>query len=360
MKAAVCNEFGKPLVIEEVDLSPPGKGQVKVRFAATAVCHSDIHDIKGELGGKPPFLGGHESAGYVEEVGEGVTAYKTGDSVVVTLISNCGNCYYCNTGMPHLCMNKFRPNPEVLLRNKQGEPLRAMGGVGGFAEYGVVGESQIVHVPEDMPMASVSLMACGVITGFGAVVNRAQVRPKDSVVVIGIGGVGINAIQGAAISGAYPIIAVDLLDNKLEAALKFGATHTVQADQDDAIDVVRQLTSGRGANYVFIMVGSVPALRQGFSMAGSRGMTVIVGLPPVKDMLTISPMEFIASEKVMTGGFMGSTNLRVDIPYLVMLYQTGRLKLDELITNRYPLEKINEAIESVEKGEAIRNVIVFE
>lgn len=359
MKAAVCNEFGKPLDIEEVDLSPPGKGQVKVRLAATAVCHSDIHDIKGELGGKLPFVGGHESAGYVEEVGEGVTSVKPGDPVVVTLLSSCGNCYYCNTGMPHLCMNKFRPDPEVKLRNRKGEPLRAMGGVGGFAEYAVVGESQIVLVPEDMPLDSVALMACGVITGFGAVVNRAQVKPKSSVVVIGIGGVGINAVQGAAISGAYPIIAVDVLDNKLEAALKFGATHTVKADQEDAIDVVKKLTSGRGADYVFVMVGSVPALRQGFSMTGSRGMTVIVGLPPVKDTLTISPMEFIASEKVLTGGFMGSTNLRVDIPYLVTLYQTRRLKLDELITNRYPLEKINEAIESVERGEAIRNVIMF-
>jgi len=359
MKAAVCYEFAKPLTIEEVELTPPQKGELKVRIVATAICHSDIHDIKGELGGKTPFVGGHESAGYVEEVGTDVTSVKPGDPVVVTLLSSCGYCFYCRTGMPHLCMNRWRPDAEIHLRNKEGQPLRPMGAVGGFAEYAVVGESQVAQVPSEMPLDSAALLSCGVITGYGAVVNRAKVRPNNSVVVVGIGGVGINGIQGAAISGAYPIIAVDVLDNKLEAARKFGATHSVNANQDDAVEVVRKLTSGRGADYVFIMVGGVPAIKQGFSMAGSRGMTVIVGLSPMKETITFSPMEFIASEKMLTGGFMGSTNLKVDIPRLVALYQAGRLKLDELITNRYPLERINEGIESVEKGEAIRNVIMF-
>ncbi|MEE8419371.1 MAG: Zn-dependent alcohol dehydrogenase [Dehalococcoidales bacterium] len=360
MKAAVCYEFNKPLVIEEIDLRPTGEGEVKVRLSATALCHSDIHDIKGELGGDLPFVGGHESAGYVEEVGTNVRSVKPGDSVVVTLLKSCGNCFYCVTGMPHLCESRFQPNGQAHLHNKQGQPLIPKGNVAGFAEYALVDESQVVRIPDDMPKDRAALLACGVITGFGVVVNRARVKPMSSVVVVGTGGVGLNAVQGAAFSGAYPIIAVDVLDAKLEAARTFGATHTVNAGQDDAIEAVKKLTSGRGADYVFVTVGSVAAIHQGFSMSGNRGTTVIVGLPLMKDTLSISPFEFIASERVLTGGFMGSTNLKVDIPRLVDLYQAGSLKLDELITARYPLEKIDEAIGAVESGEALRNVIMFE
>ena len=360
MKAAICYEFGKPLVIEEVDITPPGKGEVKVRVATTAICHSDIHDMKGELPGPLPFVGGHEVAGYIEEVGGGVASVQPGDPVVVSLLSSCGTCHYCMTGFTHLCQAKFSPRPEVRLRDRQGKPLDQKAGVGGFAEYVLVDESQIVKIPPEMPIDRAALLACGVITGFGGVVNRARVRPLSSVVVVGIGGVGINAIQGAAFSGAYPVIAVDVLENKLQSALSFGATHTVKADQSNVVEAVREMTSGRGADYVFVTVGNVGAIQQGFSMSGPRGMTVITGLPPMKDMLNISPFDFIPSERVLTGGFMGSVNLKADIPMLVTLYQAGRLKLDELITGRYPLERINEAVESTEKGEVIRNVIMFE
>ena len=359
MKAAICYEFGKPLVVEDVELAPPGKGEVKVRLATTAVCHSDIHDIKGELPGPVPFVGGHESAGYIDEVGPDVTSVKAGDTVVVTLLSSCGNCFYCITGLPHLCEAKFSRKPEVRLRNKQGQPLAQRGGVAGFAEYVLVNESQVMIVPKEMPLERAALLSCGVITGFGAVVNRAQVKPLRSAVVMGLGGVGMNAIQGAAYSGAYPIIAVDVLDSKMKTAMDFGATHTVNAGRDDAIEAVKQLTSGRGADYVFVTVGSIAAIRQGLSMSGPRGTTVIIGLPPVKEMLSFMPLELIGSEKTMTGCFMGSTNLKVDIPRLIALYQAGHLKLDELITGRYPLELINEAIESTEKGEALRNLIMF-
>ena len=360
MKVAVCYEFGKPLVIEEADLDSPKKGEVKVRIAATAVCHSDIHDIKGELPGKLPFVGGHESAGYIDEVGEGVTSVKPGDPVVVSLLKSCGKCFFCITGLPHLCEARMAPPGVPTLRTEEGQPLVQKGGVAGFAEYILVDESQVVKIPPEMSLDRAALLACGVITGFGAVVNRTKVRPLSSVVVIGIGGVGINSIQGAAFSGAFPIIAADVLDAKLETARSFGATHTVNARRDDAIDTVKQMTSGRGADYVFVTVGSVAAIRQGFSMSGPRGTTVIIGLPPMKDMMSFSPFEFITSERILTGGFMGSTNLRIDIPNLVKLYQAGHLKLDELITARYPLERINEAIASTEKGEALRNVIVFE
>lgn len=361
MKAAICYEFGKPLVVEDVELAPPGKGEVKVRLAATAICHSDIHDIKGELPGALPFVGGHESSGYVDEVGLDVKYVKTGDPVIVSVVtSGCGACFYCITGFPHLCEAGFSRKPEVRLRNKQEKPLAQKGGVAGFAQYVLVNESQVVKIPREMPLDRAALLACGVIAGFGAVVNRAQVKPFRSVVVMGTGGVGINAIQGAAYSGAYPIIAVDVLDSKMKTAIDFGATHTVNAKRSDAVEAVKQLTSGRGADYVFVTVGSVPAIRQGFSMSGPRGTTVIIGLPPVKDMLSFSPMELIRSERTLTGGFMGSTNLKVDIPRFITLYQAGRLKLDEIITGRYPLAGINEAIESTEKGEALRNVIMFE
>ena len=359
MKAAICYEFGKPLVIEEIEIAPPKKSEVKVRVATTAICHSDIHDLKGELPGGTPFVGGHEVAGYIDEIGSDVAGLKSGEPVVVSLVKSCGKCYFCITGMPHLCEGFGQMKPEAHLRNKQGQPLMAKGGVGGFAEYVVVDESQVVVIPEEMPIDRAALLACGVITGFGAVVNRMKVRPFNSVVVIGTGGVGLNAIQGAAYSGAYPIIAVDVLDNKLKAALDFGATHTVNSKQVDPIEAVKKMTSGRGADYVFVTVGSISAVRQGFSMTGPRGTAVVIGLPPFKETLSLSPMEFIRAERSISGAFMGSVNLKVDIPRLVKLYQSGVLKLDELITGRYPLEKINEAVASVEKGEALRNVIMF-
>ncbi|UCC16132.1 MAG: zinc-binding dehydrogenase [Dehalococcoidales bacterium] len=177
---------------------------------------------------------------------------------------------------------------------------------------------------------------------------------------MGLGGVGINAIQGAAIAGAYPIIGVDVLDEKMENAMKYGATHMVNATREDAADAVRELTYGRGADYVFITVGSVAAINQGMMMAGTRGNTIVIGLPPIQDQLCFSPMSIIASEKQLTGAFMGSTNLKTDIPKMIALYQAGKLKLDELITNRYPLDKINDAIESTISGKPLRNVIVFD
>lgn len=360
MKAAICYEFGKPLVVEEVDIDTPQKGEVKVKLAATAICHSDIHDIRGELGGEVPFIGGHESAGYVDEVGEGVTSVKTGDTVVVSLLSSCGNCRYCRTGRPHMCSAMWPLEKESRIRGKKGQYIRKSVRVGGFAEYVIVHESQLVKVPGDMPMDRAALLACGVITGFGAVVNRAKVEVLSSCVIIGTGGVGLNAVQGAAISGAYPIIAVDISDEKLKAAKEFGATHTVNSAKKDAVEAVRELTDGVGADYVFVTVGSVAAILQGVNMSGPRGMTVIVGLPKFTDTITLSPLFFIKDERVLTGSYMGTTNLQADIPRMIELYKAGILKLDELITGRYSLDQINEAIESVEKGEALRNVIMFE
>jgi len=359
MKAAICYEFNKPLVIEDIEMASPDEREVKVRLVATAICHSDIHDIKGELPGPVPFVGGHESAGYIDEVGQGVKSVKTGDPVVVSLLSSCGECHYCLTGLPHLCMGKFAPPAKIRLRNKQGQPLAQRGNIGGFAEYVLVDESQVVKVAADMPLDRVALLACGVTTGFGGVVNRARVSALQSVVVMGTGGVGINAIQGAAYVGAYPVIAVDVLEDRMKTALEFGATHTVNAGREDTVEVIKGLTGGRGADFVLVTVGSINAIKQGISFTAPRGTTVLIGLTPAGEQLCFSPLELIPTEKNIIGGFMGATNLKVDIPNLINLYKTGRLKLDELITGRYSLENINEAISSTERGKGLRNMIMF-
>ncbi len=361
MKAAVCYGFNKPLVIEEVTMRAPSPDEVRVRVAATAICHSDIHDLKGDFGGETPFVGGHETAGYVEEVGAEVTSFKRGDPVIVSLLEACGECFFCRTGKPYFCETKTTYDNRGTLWDQKGEEIIQKARVGGFAEYVLVHVSQLVKIDPGFPMDVASLLACGVTTGFGAVVNRAKVRPLSSVVVIGTGGVGLNSVQGALTCGANPIIAVDILDSKLERAKEFGATHGVNAKTADPVAAVKELTVGRGADYVFVTVGSAGALEQAFAMLCRGGTAVMVGLPPATDALASFPAaEFAINEKTVTGGYMGSICLWIDIPKIIDLYRAGRYKLDELIAARYPFERINEAIESMAAGETLRNVIVFE
>jgi Zn-dependent alcohol dehydrogenase len=229
-----------------------------------------------------------------------------------------------------------------------------------FAEYVVVDQSQLVPLPKEMPLESAALLACGVITGLGAVVNKAQVRPGSSVVVIGAGGVGLNSLQGARLAGAHPIIAVDLLDSKLEAAYAFGATHTVNALNEDVKATVSEITNHRLADYVFVTVGNVPATEQAYFLTRTRGTVVLVGIP---DWTTAMPVPIgltVLGEKTITGSLMGTTRLSVDVPWLVDLYEEKHLKLDELITARYALDQINEAIKATESGTVLRNVIMFD
>jgi S-(hydroxymethyl)glutathione dehydrogenase/alcohol dehydrogenase len=357
MKAAVCYEYDKPLIVEDIEIAAPHTGEVKVKIGATAICHSDIHFINGDLKAPLPFVPGHESAGIVDEVGDDVTTVKKGDHVVVSLLRSCGVCLYCRTGRPNLCDSKWPLDSESRLKNKKGQSVGHGIRVGSMAEYVMVDKSQLVRISEDMPFDRACLLACGVITGFGAVVNRARVQPMSSVVIIGVGGVGLNAIQGARVAGAYPIIAIDMLDAKLEAAKRFGATFAINGKTSDPVQAVKDATGGRGADYVFVTVGVTSAVRQGLSMLGRRGMAVVVGLA-TQD-LTSNTMEYIDAEKTLTGSFMGSTNLAVDIPKLVELYKAGTLKLDELISQRFPLENVNEAIASTRSGAALRNVLVF-
>jgi Zn-dependent alcohol dehydrogenase len=361
MKAAVCYAFDQPLVIEELDLDPPQTGEVKVRVAACAICHSDVHQIRGDWSAKLPLVAGHEASGVVEEVGPGVTNVKVGDHVVMSLLRSCGRCYYCSKGDTHLCEGVFALQTETRLHNRRGEPVVQSIKTAAFAEYAVVDQSQLVSIPKEIPLDSASLLACGVITGLGAVVNTARVHTGESVAVLGIGGVGLNALQGAYLSGAQPIIALDLLENKLQAARDFGATHTINVAQEaDPAGAVQALTGGRGVDYAFVTVGSPAAVAQALTLIRRGGALVLVGIPDDKATHPLLLAQSVWKEQRILSSSMGSTRYSVQVPQLVELYRQGRLKLDELVSRRYPLEEINEAIAAMERGEALRNVIVFE
>jgi len=359
MKAAVCREFGKPLAVEELELGQPGTGEVLVKLAACAVCHSDIHYLDGAWGGATPVVLGHEAAGVVVKTGDQVRTVKPGDSVVVTLIRSCGGCFYCDQADYTNCTGDFALKRRRLLLDRQGERVRQGLNTAAFAEAVVVDQSQLVAIDDAVPPECAALLACGVITGLGAVTNTARVPPGSSVVVIGTGGVGLNSVQGAVLCGANTIIAADLADAKLEAALRFGATHGVHAQKEDLADDVRAHTGGRGADYVFVTVGSTKAVEQGLGLLRRGGTLVIVGMPPSGAFAAFEPVNLADAGQRILGSKMGSTRLRVDVPRLVALYRQGRLKLDELITGRFPLEDINQAIDSARRGEALRNVIVF-
>jgi Zn-dependent alcohol dehydrogenase len=359
MKAAVCHAFGTPLVIEDLELGGAGPGEVKVKLAACAICHSDIHYMEGAWGGDLPAVYGHEAAGTVTEVGPGASGLALGDHVVVTLIRSCGSCHYCSQGEHVLCEGTFPIDARGPIRTKDGKRVKQGLRTGAFAEEVVVDASQVVVIPKDIPFDVASLLGCGVITGVGAVINTAQVKAGSTVAVIGTGGVGLNCLQGAAIAGAHRIVAVDLSDAKLQAARGFGATHGVNPGREDAAAAVKAATDGRGADYVFVAVGAKKAIEQGFSLMRRGGTLCLVGMPATGTTTSFDPVDFADASQHMIGSKMGSTRLRIDVPKLVDLYRQGRLKLDELITNRYPLDRINEAIAGVTKGEALRNVIVY-
>ena len=359
MKAAICYEFGQPLVVEEIELAPPQAGEVRVKLAACAICHSDILFAEGAWGGTLPAVYGHEAAGIVAELGPEVKGLAVGDHVVVTLIRSCGTCHYCGQGKPYACETKFALDRNSPITKADGSAITHGLRTGAFAEEAVVHASQVVAIPKEVPLESASLLGCGVITGFGAVVNTASVPAYSSVVVIGTGGVGLNSVQGAVQSGASTIIAIDLLDEKLEAARKFGATHVINATKEDVVAAVKDATEGRGADYVFVTVGATKAIEQSYDLMGKGGAVVLVGMTASDVMTEYCPCNIADNSQRILGSKMGSARIQVDIPSLVALYQQGRLQLDELISGRYRLDEINDAIESVKKGEALRNVVVF-
>jgi S-(hydroxymethyl)glutathione dehydrogenase / alcohol dehydrogenase len=358
-KAAVCRVFGAPLTIETVELADPGAGEVLIRTAACAICHSDIFYVDGAWGGELPAVFGHEAAGVVEAVGPGVTRLKVGDHVVATLIRNCGFCPACTEGAPVFCEEVFPLDRATPLHDGAGKPIVHGLRTGAFAEHIVVDQSQAIAIPKDVPLDSAALIACGVLTGMGAVINTAGVRAGSSVVVIGCGGVGLNSIQGARIAGCSPIIAIDVEPAKLAAARDFGATETINARSEDVVERVTALTAGRKADWVFVTVGVKGAAEQGVSLMKRNGATVLVGMPPSGVTATIDPGWLAADGQRILGSKMGSARPAIDVPRIVQLYREGRLKLDELISGRYRLEAINEALASSRSGAAVRNVIVF-
>ena len=357
INAAVCRAYGAPLVIEEVQLAPPGMGEIEVTLDAVSICHSDISYLDGKFGGALPAVYGHEAAGRISAVGPGVAGLAEGDDVVVTLIRACGRCGNCAQGRPTICET---PADGLAgpLRSADGAPLFQAMACGAFAEKVVVDQSQVVAIPSDMPKDCAALIGCGVITGVGAVVNAAGLRPGQDVVVIGAGGVGLNAIQGARIAGARRIVAVDMVPEKLEIARAFGATDAVLASTAKpwraAIAAI-----GRKADAVIVTVGAVAAYDAAPRYLAAGGQIVMVGMPGGGETAGYEPLLMSNNGQRIVGSKMGDVVIRRDIPWMVDLYRQGRLKLDELISGRWRLDQINEAIADTRTGAAKRNVIVF-
>ncbi len=358
VKAAVCRAFGRPLQIEEITLADPGPGEVAVDIAACAVCFSDISYADGGWGGHLPAVYGHEAAGHVSALGPGVTGLKVGDAVLVTLLRACGACLPCATGHPATCESPWDVVSHPIT-GADGTPYEQGLRTGAFAETTVIDRSQVVPIPADMPMDAAAILSCGVITGVGAVVNTAGLRAGQTAVVIGAGGVGLNAIQGARIAGASRIVAVDMTEEKLAIAREFGATDGVLATAPKPWSQVRKLL-GKGADFAFVTTGAIAAFGTATRYLGTGGRMVMVGMPHSGQTVDYEPVIVAAVAQGMIGSKMGDVVLQRDIPWMVDLYRQGRLKLDELISGRWRLDQINEAIADTRSGAARRNVIVFD
>lgn len=360
IKAAVCRAFGQPLVIEQVELADPGPGEITVDVRACAICHSDISYAEGAWGGGLPAVYGHEAAGIVSRVGDGVATFAPGDHVLVTLIRSCGSCHYCAQDSHVMCEADFPRDTMSPLTGADGSSLVQSMRTGAFAEKVLVHESQAVRLPGDIPFTLASLLACGVITGYGAVTNTARVQPGQHVAVIGCGGVGLNCVQAAVIAGAATIVAIDLEDKKLAAATAFGATHVFNPLREDVATGILALTGARGVDVVFVAVGAKAAFESAATLIRKNGSVVIVGMPPTGVLASYDPGTMAALNQKILGSKMGETVLARDIPLLIEHWRAGRLRLEELVTATYPLDGINRAIAAVNAGDALRNVIVFD
>ncbi len=360
MKAAVLREVNKPLQIEDIQHGDPGPREVLVRTAAAGVCHSDLHFQDGSYPHPLPAVLGHESAGVVEAVGGMVSYVQPGDHVITCLSAFCGHCEHCLTGHMSLCsepeLQRSTGEPSRLSNN--GESIAQFLNLSSFAEYMLVHEHAIAKIRKDMPLDRAALIGCGVTTGVGAVIHTAAVAPGSTVAVIGCGGIGLSAINGAAIAGAGRIIAIDRVPAKLDLALKFGATDQVDAVDINPVAAVRELTGG-GVHYAFEAIGLAETAQQAFKMVRRGGTATIIGMIPVGTMVEIHGPELLG-EKKLQGSNMGSNRFRVDMPRFVDFYLRGRLHLDNLISGRIRLEQVNDALEQLKTGEVARNVILFD
>src|SRR3954465_13878314 len=338
-KAAILTGLEQPLEIHDVELDKPHAGEVKVRMGASGVCHSDLSVQNGTLMGVAPIVLGHEGAGVIEEVGEGVTSVKPGDHVVISWVPQCGECYFCQHDQGELCKaadaslatgGLLDGTPRFRWKDA---PLQQMAASGTFSEVSIIPESGAVKIPDDVDMKGAPPIGCGVLTGVGAALNTADIKKGDTVAVIGCGGVGLNVIQGARIKGAGEIIAIDMNETKLQMAKEFGATATVNAGQVDAVSAVMDMTAQRGADVAFEVIGLAPTIDQATRMSRRGGETVLVGVPSMDVMVQV-PAFFgvVLQSKTIKGCWYGSSNVQTDVPKLVDLYRSGELKLNELIS----------------------------
>ena len=361
MKAAVFRDVGRPMEIEEVEVSKPGPREVLLRVAAVGLCHSDLHVMEGHLPFPLPAILGHEAAGIVEQIGADVNTVKVGDHIIVSLAFNCGHCEQCHSGHAYRCMT-----PEAMRRAD--EPARLYRGderfgqfmnTGSFAEMMLVHESGCVPIRRDMPLDRACLIACGLSTGFGAVTTTAKVRAGESVVVIGCGGVGLPAINGAAIVGASRIIAIDRVPGKLEMARAFGATDVINGSEGNIVEQVMALTNGRGVDHAIEAIGRKDTIEAAFTMLAKGGTATIAGVAHPDTRIELPPLAFLREKKIQ-GSMAGGIRLAIDIPYYVDLYLKGGLKIDELISQRLNLSEINRGFEDMKRGEVARSVITFD
>jgi S-(hydroxymethyl)glutathione dehydrogenase / alcohol dehydrogenase len=360
IQAPVLHRPGEPMVMETLELEEPREGELRVRMAASGVCHSCLSTFTGTSTVAPkPIILGDEGAGIVDAVGPGCRV-SVGDHVVLSWAPGCGDCRWCRSGRPVVCLNKPRPglmaDGTTRFRRLDGTPVHHYGPAT-YAPYTVVPERAAIPMTKSVPLDVAALIGCSVATGVGGVVNAAAVRPGESVGIFGCGGIGLNAVQGAALVGAYPIIAVDVVEEKLRLAERFGASHSVRADKDPSSEISR--ITGTGLDHAVVAVGSVSAMEQAIAALGPSGQAILLGHVPTGATATLPPSHLIQGERRVTGSLYGSTNPPVDFPRFAELYLAGRLHLDELVSRRYAVEEANEAFRALAAGELARGLIVF-
>jgi alcohol dehydrogenase (nicotinoprotein) len=367
-RAAVLRDLGKDWEITELELDPPKSGEVLVRFVASGLCHSDDHLRTGDIPVRYPIVGGHEGAGIVEATGSDVSRLQPGDHVVCSFLPVCGHCRFCARGLSNLCdmgwllYENALPDGTFRLHDDDGTDYGQMCLLGSFSQYGVLSEHSVVKIDDDLPLEVAALVGCGVPTGWGSAVHSAEVRPGDTTVIYGVGGVGINAVQGAAFAGAQHVIAVDPVATKLEVAARLGATHTATtADQADTI--VAEVTRGVGADQTIVTIGVVTeeVIAAAFGTTRKGGTVVVTGVAgPGKNTIQLPSFDLTLMQKRLQGSLFGGGNPFEEIPKMLSLYRTGHLKLDELVTTRYRLDEVNQGYQDMFAGRNIRGLIVHE
>ena len=357
MKAAVCRDIKSPLSLETLSLGDAPQGEMRLRVISCSICHSDINYIKGKWASPMPFLAGHEVAGIVEQVGEGVVRFKVGDRVISTLIRSCGSCNDCHNEMETICSD-FQPISHKIT-DSSGAPVEIKTNMGGFAEQVIVHERQCVKLPDDVDFDIGAVIGCGVITGFGSVMRAAKVRGGENVGIVGAGGVGINAIQAAHVSGAENILAIDTAEMKQSLFTQMGATGYINPKAGDTAEAVHAANGGRGLDIVFVGVGLAKAIEDALPMVRKGGKVIVMGMPASDDIAKIDMASMVADSKSIIGVKMGATSIDTDIPKIIELNRQGKLNLENLISHRYPFEDINTAIETTMTPEAKRVVLQF-